>query len=279
MSRTGKRINRWQRGKPRLVTHRQGARTVSSESDSDLTKRFTHWDASSMNATGAWAERRRLAKAMRQVIERLVEIDAPEADLKEAADGLEKYNARLAQYPKSAKYEGWSETALSGDTAAFFDHSPLIGLANPLSPPISLMSDSDRMTVEGRANFGSAFEGPPACVHGGFVAAAFDEVLGYVNSLTGSPGMTARLIIDYKRPTPLHTDLIFKAQLDRMDGRKIYASGKLFAEERVTASAEALFVSVSPEKLADLYTASHEREQERLDLLHTKIGNLDDLKD
>ncbi len=233
-------------------------------SDLDFIKRFTHWDASSMKATGAWAERRRLAAAVRQVIERLVEIDAPEKDLAAAADGLERYSERLDQYPKNAKYEGWAETAPSGDAAAFFDHSPLIGLANPLSPPISLMADHANMTVEGRATFGSAFEGPPGSLHGGFVAAAFDEVLGYVNSLTGTPGMTANLSVDYKLPTPLHTELSFKAQLDRIDGRKIFASGKLFAEDRVTATAEALFVSVNDERLSDLYMRRQEREEERL---------------
>lgn len=213
-----------------------------------------------MNATGAWAERRRLAKAMREVIERFVEIDAPEADLAEAADALERYSKRLADYPKGTKYEGWAETAVSGDAAAFFDHSPLIGLANPLSPPISLMADRDNMTVEGSVVFGSAFEGPPACVHGGFISAAFDEVLGYVNSLTGNPGMTARLTVDYKLPTPLHTTLTFKAQLDRVDGRKTFASGKVFADDRLTASAEALFLTVSAERLSDLYMEGQERD-------------------
>lgn len=214
-----------------------------------------------MNATGAWAERRRLAQAMREMIQRLVEIDAPESDLAEAADALERYSKRLAEYPNGNKYEGWAETAVSGDAAAFFDHSPLIGLANPLSPPISLMADRDQMTVEGDVVFGSAFEGPPASVHGGFIAAAFDEVLGYVNSLTGNPGMTARLTIDYKRPTPLHTELHFKAQLDRTEGRKTYASGKVFAGDRVTATAEALFVAVSPERLSDLYMEGQERDE------------------
>ncbi len=234
-------------------------------SDHDIIRRFTHWDASSMNATGAWAERRRLAQAMREVIARLVEIEAPEADLAEAATALERYASRLAEYPKGTKYEGWAETAISGDAAAFFDHSPLIGLANPLSPPISLMADRDQMTVEGQAIFGSAFEGPPACVHGGFISAAFDEVLGYVHSLTGTPGMTARLTVDYKRPTPLHTELQFRAQLDRVDGRKIYASGKVFADDRVTATAEALFLSVSPERVSDLYMEGQERDSEERD--------------
>jgi acyl-coenzyme A thioesterase PaaI-like protein len=233
-------------------------------SDFDLAKRFTHWDASSMQATGAWAERRRLAAAMREVIERLVEIDAPEEDLAAAADRLEKYSRRLAEYPKNAKYEGWAETALAGDAAAFFDHSPLIGLANPLSPPISLVADREQMTVEAEAIFGSAYEGPPGTVHGGFVSAAFDEVLGYVNSLTGSPGMTARLTVDYKRPTPLHTQLLFKAELIKIDGRKTFTSGKLFANDRVTANAEALFITVDADHLSELYMDRQEREEVRL---------------
>ena len=74
--------------------------------------------------------------------------------------------------------------------------------------------------------------------------------------------MTARLTIDYKRPTPLHTNLNFKAQLDRIDGRKIYASGKVFADDRLTATAEALFLSVNAEKLSNLYMEGQERDRD-----------------
>ena len=41
----------------------------------------SHWDASSRAASGAWAQKRRLATAMRLVIERLVRSDAPEDEL------------------------------------------------------------------------------------------------------------------------------------------------------------------------------------------------------
>ena len=52
----------------------------------------------------------------------------------------------------------------------------------------------------GTATFGAAYEGPPGCVHGGFVAAAFDEVLGSTQSLSGEPGMTGRLTVNYRSP-------------------------------------------------------------------------------
>ena len=85
--------------------------------------------------------------------------------------------------------------------AATFDHSPFIGLANPLSPPVELEYSGDRVIA--RVTFGAAYEGPPGCVHGGYVAATFDEVLGAAQSLSGDQGMTAHLEIDYRRPTPL----------------------------------------------------------------------------
>ena len=47
-----------------------------------------------------------------------------------------------------------------------------------------------RRTHGGPGRVGPAYEGPPGCVHGGFIAAAFDEVLGSTQSLSGSPGMT-----------------------------------------------------------------------------------------
>jgi len=78
------------------------------------------------------------------------------------------------------------------------------------------------------------------------VAAAFDEVLGYTQSLTGHPGMTGRLITHYRSPTPLHTELRFEAWVERVDGRKIFTASTLHAGERLCAEAEGLFISIKP---------------------------------
>ena len=87
---------------------------------------------------GKWDQKRRLADAMRLVIERLVSSDAPETELARAADALEKYAEALAAHPRLKYVHGYAETANAGDTSAFFDRSPMIGLANPLAPPVSL---------------------------------------------------------------------------------------------------------------------------------------------
>ena len=105
----------------------------------------------------------------------------------------------------AAPYEGFSEVANSPTVGGFFDHSPVLGAANPLAPPLRLEFASDRIVAS--ATFGAAYEGPPGCVHGGWIAASFDEVLGAAQSLSGSGGMTAYLKVDYRSPTPLHQEL------------------------------------------------------------------------
>jgi acyl-coenzyme A thioesterase PaaI-like protein len=99
---------------------------------------------------------------------------------------------------------------------------------------------------------GAAYEGPPGCVHGGFVAAAFDEVLGSTQSLAGRPGMTARLIVNYRSPTPLQTELRFVGRVVRVEGRKTFTEGTVHAGDRLCAESEALFVAIDLDRVADM---------------------------
>ena len=209
-----------------------------------------------------WTEKRRLAFAMRLVIERLVTSNAPEDELRRAADGLERYAEQLRNHPKLRYVHGFGESATAGDVGAFFDQSPMIGLANPLAPPIRL-SQTGPKTALGLVTFGSAYEGPPGSVHGGFVAAAFDEVLGYVQSLGERPGMTGTLTVRYRSPTPLHTELRFEAELVGMEGRKIFTKAHVVGEGRVCAEAEGIFISVARERFAELEAMRAEREKGR----------------
>jgi acyl-coenzyme A thioesterase PaaI-like protein len=217
------------------------------------------WEANQLPVTGPWAERRRLAQAMRLVIERLTSSDAPVDELRAAADRLEQYAEHLATHPRRQRYEGYSESALA-EGGGHFDFSPLIGRSNPLAPPIEMRAEDGR--VYGEVAFGSAYEGPPGCVHGGYVAAAFDEVLGFAQSLTGSPGMTGRLEIVYRSPTPLHTRLRFEAWTESVDGRKITARCTLHAGERLCAEAVGLFITIKPGTFERLVIEREKREAE-----------------
>jgi len=211
----------------------------------------TYYDPEAVPNPSVWRQKRRLADAMRRVTEHMVLSDAPEDELSSAADALERYADRLEAHPKLVRTMGHPEAATSGNVAAFFDQSPIIGLANPLAPPLSI-ARSGELTARATATFGTAYEGPPGHVHGGWIAAAFDEVLGYVQSLGGNPGMTGRLTVHYRRPTPLHVELRFEARLVREDGRKIFTEAQVFAGDTLTAESEGLFLSIPPSRLAAL---------------------------
>ena len=200
------------------------------------------------------ADLRRLAAAARHLLHGLVATDADDAELRDAADRLEALAARFDASAHRSQYEGFAEAANSGDPHAFFDHSPMLGLANPLAPPISLQVVDDR-TMVGTATFAAGYEGPPGCVHGGYVAAAFDEVLGAAQSLCGNPGMTGRLTVHYRSPTPLHQELRITGVLERVEGRKIFTTGTLHAGDRLCAEAEALFISIDFARFAALKQA------------------------
>ena len=221
-----------------------------------------HWDTTKATQSGMWEQKRRLARAMREVMERLVPSFAPEDELRAAADGLERYAARLRTHPRLKRAVGPAESANAGDVGAFFDQSPMIGLANPLAPPITI-GKSGPTSAEARVTFGSAYEGPPGCVHGGFVAAAFDEVLGFVQSLSGNPGFTGTLTVRYRKPTPLHTELRFDTEITGTEGRKVFARGEVYAGAVLCAEAEAIFVSADREKYQKLIEERARREAER----------------
>ena len=205
---------------------------------------------------------RRLAAAMRSITTRLVTTTADPAELAEAAEQLEVISESLARLPVGQGYEGFSEAANAGaallamaesrdeddpERFAFFDHSPIIGLANPLSPPMRMDYDpADPTVLWGRATFGPAYEGPPGCVHGGYVAAIFDELLGATQSLSGTQGMTAHLEVDYRSPTPLGQELVLRGWLDGTEDRKIWARATLHAGDRLCAEATALFLAFRP---------------------------------
>jgi acyl-coenzyme A thioesterase PaaI-like protein len=228
----------------------------------------------SLELTPRRSELRRLAAAGRDLIEHLVSTAATTEQLADAADRLEAVATVFRELPSGQTYEGFAESANAGPAVterrraivegdfdaeqfAFFDHSPFIGLANPMSPPI--VFDYDERSVTGSVNFGSAYEGPPGCVHGGYVAAAFDELLGATQSLSGSQGMTARLIVNYRAPTPLKTDLTMVGTLAERDGRKLFCEGQLFAGDSLCAEAEALFISFDPERFAALLSQRESR--------------------
>lgn len=197
----------------------------------------------------ATPERAALAAAVRRLIDAsMTPEDVDAGDLLDVAARVDELATRLG----GPDTEGPGYRPRShGD---YLPRSPIVGEASPLSPRLDWERDGDG--VVGRGTFGSAYEGPPGFVHGGWIACAFDELLGIANIQSGNPGMTGRLTIHYRRPTPLFREVRLRAWVERTEGRRILSRGELWADDVLTAEAEGVFVRPRPELAAQYFGGS-----------------------
>ncbi len=94
-------------------------------------------------------------------------------------------------------------------------------------------------------------QGAPGLAHGGVLAAAFDEALGYLLWLLHTPAVTGRLETDFLTPVPVGAELLIEAECAGVAGRKIYtrAVGRIGDSEAVRA--RGLFIAVPLAHFAD----------------------------
>jgi acyl-coenzyme A thioesterase PaaI-like protein len=192
----------------------------------------------------------RLADSLRQALQHAATSTAPDDTMARAADLIEKAVRILEPGPHGRDYHGSAEGSVGGVPHGFTSHSPVTGPLNAIASIVSLSSTDTEVVAE--VVYGDAYEGPPGHLHGGFVAAIFDEVLGFAQALSGAPGMTGRLEITYRSPTPLHTPLRVAGRFEKIEGRKIFTTGSIHAGDRLCAEAKGLFISVRPERFGQL---------------------------
>lgn len=182
-----------------------------------------------------------LADELRRVIARLAVVRPPAEELDRAAEAASAFADRLDSLPERAGSWEISEAGLQPrDFVAF---SPVSGSGNPMAPPVRMRvveHGEDDYHIVGDVTFGPAYEGPPGHVHGGMVAAMFDELLGFTQL---SPGFTAYLKVDYRKPTPLNRPLQLEAWIDSVDGRKRLVRGTCTLDDTVLSEAEGLFIA------------------------------------
>jgi acyl-coenzyme A thioesterase PaaI-like protein len=157
-------------------------------------------------------------------------------------------NQRIAELAESLadELDQAGTLGLGQESAIRYTRSPLSGEMNPIAPPVTYEYGDKSITAQVR--FHEGYQGPPACVHGGIVAALLDDALGRTRHLTGRNCVTGSLDISYKRPTPLNADLIVEARIDEIHERKFVVTGEILHEGEVTASAKAVFVFLNDEK-------------------------------
>jgi len=197
------------------------------------------WQEFSNRPPGSLLE---LANSVRKLTERLLRVaDLPQDVAAEAhalASRADLLTERLAPHALEDRVPRMGPEPAA--TRPYFVRGPIIGAHHPLQPLFEMEHLPGQS--RGRVNFGVTYEGPPGCVHGGFVAFFFDEILGEHNVRARIPAMTGTLTVRYNEATPLLTDLDFLVRSEARGPRKVLTRGTLSHGEVVLAEAQGLFI-------------------------------------
>ncbi|NLH52801.1 MAG: PaaI family thioesterase [Bacteroidales bacterium] len=102
---------------------------------------------------------------------------------------------------------------------------------------------NDNQSFYARVQFLRGAQGKPGIVHGGAIAAVFDECMGALTLINNQAAFTASLKIDYISPLPVESLFYVESHLQKTERRKIFITGQLFDEnQKLYAQAEGLYV-------------------------------------
>jgi acyl-coenzyme A thioesterase PaaI-like protein len=216
------------------------------------------FEASAASDDGTFLEESRVsaAHALRDIVHAFVRAQPSEDAYSEIRAMAEQLVARLDATPRrdrmalmQAAREEHGGTFPVGVGAGGFNDRAVAGLANPAGVDIEVEPGSG--DVLAKVLFRKGFEGPPGRAHGGMIAAAFDDVTGFIIGRIGQPAFTGELTIRYVGPTPIETPLVMTAQLDGQERRKLFISGELRTEDgTLTATCKAIYITIDPSVFA-----------------------------
>ena len=199
-----------------------------------------HYDAARIEL-GATARRLNHAIVARDV--ELEQLQSAIAALSSIAEEFERSDRRersFAHFKDSKRVE-----FVDGDTMTSHICRPGSGPGSPHGLEMTVTRNGD--VAEARFVIGDSYEGAPGRSHGGIVALAFDDAMGFVLSIIHSVAYTGEISVRYKAPTPLNTPLVIRARLDRIEGRKLHLVAEM-SEDRpdapLIATSHALFIAI-----------------------------------
>jgi acyl-coenzyme A thioesterase PaaI-like protein len=206
-------------------------------------------DGENEHTGGPHAALRGTVDGVRRLIERLVTTDAPDDAVRAAGEHVQQALAVLAPFPEGAGRRSVPDAGAQ-EPGALMPFDCVLGPLSPLAPPLHVRWEPPLAVAE--IAFTAPYEGPPGCVHGGVIAASFDQVFNVANLMLGNPGPTVTLGLRYRRPTPLGRPLRFEGWQEHVGERRVEVRGRLLAGDEVTVEAEGAFAIVPVERILAL---------------------------
>lgn len=117
------------------------------------------------------------------------------------------------------------------------------GRDNPIGLHLDDFNLSEEGEVSARFTPRSEYRGAGTTVHGGVAATALDEMLVWAGLLNEQVlTVTGKLELRFRKPLQVTEEVVARARVDEMRGRRMTASGELVVDEEVRAQASGLFV-------------------------------------
>ena len=196
------------------------------------------------------------AAALRDLIHAFAEHDPDDAELHEIASAATSLTAQLDGTAPRDRMALMRAAITSGTTPSFpemtagsgFSDRAVGGATNPTSVDVDIRFEGEEViaTVVLRR----AFEGAPGRAHGGIVAAAFDDVTGFVIGLLREPAFTGELTVRYVKPVPVDEPLEIRARLAGRERRKLFIEAEAHHGDELVATCKAIYITVDPTRFA-----------------------------
>ncbi len=185
------------------------------------------------------------AAAMRRLAGRLLALEHPHPAVDDMLARFADWERQLsADAPVAATPRLHNERA----GRVYLNHAFDVGSYNPCFPEYRF-DHLDADTASGRVTFDLVFEGPPGLVHGGFLGVFFDCVTQHQSCAADLAGRTRSLLVTYRRPTPILTELDFDIVRTEVE-RGITSTARLLYRGEVLCTGEVATVAMPPEKLS-----------------------------
>lgn len=200
------------------------------------------------------------AGAMRRLTELLLALEHPHPAVDDMLARFADWERQLAEVaPVQAVPR--LESAEDSGGRVYLGHAFDVGAFNPCFPEYRF-GQLDAETASGTVTFGLPYEGPPGLVHGGFLAVFFDCVTQHQSCALDSAGRTRSLLVTYRRPTPILTELDFDIVRTEVE-RGIASTARLLHRGELLCTGEVTTAAASPDKLSAVRFGRRQGEESR----------------
>jgi acyl-coenzyme A thioesterase PaaI-like protein len=194
-------------------------------------------------------ERERAAASLRALSHSFAAHDPEDGALASLAETVNELTLVVSQTPIRDRLalmrSGPDESVLGGSG---FEDRAVGGNSNPTSVELEIRFNGEEVIADFVLR--RAFEGAPGRAHGGIVAAAFDDVTGFVIGRMQEPAFTGELTVRYLAAVPVDQALEIRARLDGRQRRKLFISAELHSGNKIVATCRAIYITVELSRFA-----------------------------